>query len=162
MSSPVISIPGVGNVEFPASMSQDQVNQAAHKLFTDAASKQISANPPGVSPPTGPEEPDKPPSAEQEKASRTRQNAVAGLTGLPTPTMDETDRDRFAAGKVVGAVSNVATVGALAGGELTPAAAKALQAAAKSHPFVAALLKKALEGTAFAAGVKYLHLLGKE
>lgn len=52
MSSPIISIPGVGNVQFPASMTPDQVNQAAHRVFTDAQSKQITANPPGVVPPT--------------------------------------------------------------------------------------------------------------
>jgi hypothetical protein len=52
MSSPVVSIPGVGNVSFPSSMSQDDINTAAHRLYTGAASNQISANPPSVQPPT--------------------------------------------------------------------------------------------------------------
>jgi hypothetical protein len=52
MSSPVVSIPGVGNVQFPSSMSQDDINTAAHKLYTNAASQQISANPPSVQAPT--------------------------------------------------------------------------------------------------------------
>jgi hypothetical protein len=45
---------------------------------------------------------------------------------------------------------------------LTPEASAALKAAAASHPVVAALLKRALEGSAFAAGAKWLHIFGSE
>ena len=34
MADPVVEIEGVGNVEFPASMSEAEINQAAHKLYT--------------------------------------------------------------------------------------------------------------------------------
>lgn len=52
MGNPVVQIEGVGNVQFPASMSEDDINQAAHKLYTGAAADKISANPPGISKPT--------------------------------------------------------------------------------------------------------------
>jgi hypothetical protein len=48
MADPVVEIEGVGNVEFPSSMSEAEINQAAHKLYTGAAAKGIEANPPAV------------------------------------------------------------------------------------------------------------------
>lgn len=49
MATPaIVQIPGVGNVQFPASMSPDQISQASHKLYTDAGAKAIAANPPGM------------------------------------------------------------------------------------------------------------------
>lgn len=44
----VVQIEGVGNVQFPDTMSDDEVGQASHKLYTGAAAQKISSSPPGV------------------------------------------------------------------------------------------------------------------
>jgi hypothetical protein len=68
-------------------------------------------------------EPD--PNAEK-KASDSRQSAVAGLTGMATPNMNPAQKAEFERGKNAGAISNVATVGAVAGAESVPAVIEAL------------------------------------
>lgn len=84
MSSPVVSIPGVGSVQFPSTMSQQDINAAAHRLYTDAASKQISANPPSVQAPT-PE----------------------GLQGAPTNNYQAVPAEQTAAGNTAAAESRI-------------------------------------------------------
>jgi hypothetical protein len=54
MPSSVVQIEGVGNVQFPDSMSDADIGQAAHKLYTGAAAAKIQANPPSVPPPNVP------------------------------------------------------------------------------------------------------------
>jgi hypothetical protein len=44
MSSTTVSIPGVGDVDFPSSMSDEEISNAAHGLYEN----QFSANPPAV------------------------------------------------------------------------------------------------------------------
>ena len=52
MPSPtIVQITGVGNVQFPDSMTPDQVNAAAHNLYTKAGAQQIAANPPSAAKP---------------------------------------------------------------------------------------------------------------
>jgi len=48
----VVQIPGVGNVQFPDSMTPDQINEASHRLYTNAGAAAISANPPAVTKPS--------------------------------------------------------------------------------------------------------------
>ena len=51
MGGPIVQIEGVGNVQFPASMSEDDINQASHKLYTGAGADAISAHPPAAAQP---------------------------------------------------------------------------------------------------------------
>lgn len=51
-----------------------------------------------------------------DQASQDRQMLVSGLTGMPTPNMNEQDRQNFAAGKAAGAVSVPLVASATAGG----------------------------------------------
>jgi hypothetical protein len=97
-----------------------------------------------------------------DQASQHRMSAVAGLTGMPTPNMNESDRKEFETGKAAGAVSNaaVASVGSL---DLVPEAITALKAAAAAHPAAAAVIKWGLEkfgaGALLGAGYKVSKLL---
>jgi hypothetical protein len=54
-------------------------------------------------------------------ASNTRQMAVAGLTGMPTPNMTDQDKASFERGKAAGAVSVPAVTGAMAAGPVIDA-----------------------------------------
>jgi hypothetical protein len=87
----------------------------------------------------------------EEKASQTRMNAVAGMTGMPTPNMSADDRASFEHGKAAGAVSNAAIIGAGAGGAALDAVLpsvlphtlegiKAIGAWAEKHPVQAYML----------------------
>lgn len=91
---------------------------------------------------------------QEKKASDTRMSAVAGLTGLPTPNMNEAQRADFEKGKAAGAVSNVATV---AGGAATPVSAQVLPMLAAS-PGARWLAGHLLKGTITA---EILHQLLK-
>jgi hypothetical protein len=100
----------------------------------------------------------------QDQASQHRMSAVAGLTGMPTPNMNDTDKKEFESGKAAGALSNVAvsTVGAL---NAAPEAIAALKTAAEAHPAAAAFIKWAAEklgaGALLGAGYKIGKVLEK-
>jgi len=57
----------------------------------------------------------------EQQASNTRQNAVAGMTGMPTPNMSDQDRASFERGKMAGAVSVPLATGVMAAGPLMDA-----------------------------------------
>src|ERR1700730_606516 len=75
MADPVVQIEGVGNVQFPASMSEDEIGEAAHRLYTGAAAKQISDNPPAVQSPA--------PSPEFQNPLPTEKIPIAGAMAQP-------------------------------------------------------------------------------
>ncbi len=88
-----------------------------------------------------------PPSADD--ASNTRQMLVSGLTGMPTPNMNATDRASFEKGKAAGAISVPvvagATIGATAAPEVVPDIvnkAKAVAEWAKANPIKSVALAK--------------------
>jgi hypothetical protein len=54
----------------------------------------------------------------EDAASQTRQMAVAGLTGMPTPNMSEADKASFEQGKAAGAISVPVVAGAVASAPL--------------------------------------------
>jgi len=45
---PVVQIEGVGNVQFPETMTEQDIGAAAHKLYTSAGAKSIEQNPPAA------------------------------------------------------------------------------------------------------------------
>src|SRR5438552_13653395 len=85
----------------------------------------------------------------EDQASQTRQMLVSGLTGLPTPNMNDADKASFARGKAAGAVSVPvvagATLGATAAPELLPSIvdkAKAVAQWAKANPIKSLVVAK--------------------
>lgn len=84
-----------------------------------------------------------------EQASDTRQMLVSGLTGMPTPNMNDADKASFERGKAAGAVSVPlvagATLAASAAPEVVPSVvdkAKAVVEWAKSNPIKAIAISK--------------------
>lgn len=57
----------------------------------------------------------------EQQASNTRQSAVAGMTGMPTPNMSDQDKASFERGKMAGAVSVPLATGVMAAGPLMDA-----------------------------------------
>lgn len=96
-------------------------------------------------------QPTKPTLSPEEQASQTRQMAVSGLTGMPTPNMTVADKTAFERGKATGAISVPAvaagTVGLTAIPEVLPSVlphtiegVKAIGAWAEAHPVQAYIL----------------------
>ena len=113
-------------------------------------------------------QPTKPTLSPEEQASQTRQMAVSGLTGMPTPNMTAADKTAFERGKAAGAVSVPAvaagTVGLTAVPEVLPSVlphtiegVKAIGTWAEAHPVQAYLLfqvmKELVPGAKKAMGV---------
>ena len=73
---------------------------------------------------------DAPEPSPEEQQSKTRQMLVSGLTGMPTPVMNDQDKAEFARGKAAGAVSVPLVAGATAG---ATAGASALLPAVLPH-----------------------------
>jgi hypothetical protein len=108
------------------------------------------------------------PLSQEEQASQTRQMAVAGLTGMPTPNMSAEDRADFEKGKAAGAISVPLVAGAATGAtaisEALPSVlihtiegVKALGTWADAHPYKAFMLyqvaKELLPGAKKAMGL---------
>jgi hypothetical protein len=147
MPTSVVEIPGVGNVEFPDSMSDAEVSQAAHRLYTNAGAQAISQNPPGVQPPQV-----------QMRGSNlatavgsTPSNADPQNPGnIPPELMAQMSPDvraRTQAQQL--GMSGLTTLGGLLGGT---ASGTALASAALANPTVRRLGRKAIEGAAEGAG----------
>ena len=143
MPTSVVEIPGVGNVEFPDSMSDAEVSQAAHRLYTNAGAQAISQNPPGVQPPQV-----------QMRGSNlatavgnTPSNADPQNPGnIPPELMAQMSPDvraRTQAQQL--GTAGLTTLGSLLGGT-------ALGSAALANPTVRRLGRKAIEGAAEGAG----------
>lgn len=97
--------------------------------------------------------------AEQKRESQTRMMLLSGLPGGKAgEDWSNNDKYEYGFGKAVGTVAAPATAGAV----LAPEIATVLQAAAKAHPLAAAIIKKGLEGAGFAAGMKWLNVMGNK
>lgn len=131
----------VGTVASPSPGGNDLASRVA-----DVATNGIS--------PVG----DKPAVSPEEEESQTRQMLVSGLTGMPTPNMNEQDRASFERGKVAGAMSVPIVAGATIGGTqiaqgLSAAVpstiehVKAIGTWAAKNPVQAYLIFKALQET---------------
>jgi hypothetical protein len=144
MPASVVEIPGVGNVEFPDSMSDAEVSQAAHRLYTNAGAQAISQNPPGVQRPQV--------SPQFQNPVPTESIPVAGAIAQPFGEVGASlaydpkfrnETAKYGAGSA--AVTGGLAAGAGAGGLTTLGTLLA-------HPAVRKLAGRALEGAAFTAG----------